>query len=76
MSECKFCGAEIDWDQNEFGDWVPIDIETGERHNCYVPTCKFCNKEIEWAHREGKWIPFDPSTKKRHQCQMKLGARR
>ena len=78
MAECKFCGEYIDWEHNsdEMVDgrsgWIPIDPETGERHQCgdqeIFKECWDCGKPIVLKKVGKKWKPFNEGLGIPHKC--------
>jgi len=78
MSKCKYCGEYIEWaydvDREVDGrsGWVPIDPETGERHQCenqeIFKKCNRCGKPIVLRKVGSKWKPFDEGLGIIHKC--------
>ena len=79
MAKCKYCGEYIEWehDPDEEVDgrsgWTPIDLETGERHQCGAQEvfrkCRKCDKPIVLRRVGGKWKPFNEGLGTIHKCE-------
>lgn len=76
MADCKYCGECIEWEHDPDGEvggksgWVPIDPETGERHQCdeLFITCRDCGKPIVLKKVGSKWKPLNEGLGTIHKC--------
>lgn len=83
MADCKYCGEYIEWEYDpdeEIGGksgWIPLDPETGERHQCgeqeIFRRCRDCGRPIVLKKVGSKWKPFNEGLGTIHKCdEVKL----
>ncbi len=71
MSQCRTCRAPLNWLESG-GKNVPIDPETGERHECPnqpLTPCRSCSQPTKWGKVEGRRGLVDADGKK-HACPV------